>query len=455
MLGVLGLGALCLGALGVHAQPIATEPPPRLGTSLKTKFGVEAGRLMLSSRDPSERAAGVERLGTSENPQAVDALIDSLDKLEKAEMLEARLMAVRVLRDHVDRAEVRDFLVKELMTTTQSTRTATLGTILRASAALALARWGDDKCVEALFAAVASRGPAVEAARAALLAYPPRSLDVVFFAPDASIEEIEDPEDEDVRDVLDKKPGSKPSKDSKPGEKDDDKPAAKKPKKADPDEKKEADPKLGGGLAPKGMKLRTLNPNVIELLGDLGDLRAVPVLRFIARGESANRPVAGLALVKFGDDTSFSDARRWAKSDDARLAEIGARILIALDDWTEEMAAEAKKAKPVVVSKAKPAANATPQIVVTGPPLVKGVARLLSGAATRRTGFQLILEARSPQNFAPLVDALTTIAHEPTGDDRSLAVLALARIVGPTKLAPWLDDSSVDRVAAPPVMSRE
>lgn len=442
VLGVVSISTLGGGAL---AQPIAVEPPPRLGTSLKTKFGIDAGRLMLTLRDPSERAAGVERLGTSENPQAVDALIDSLDKLEKAEMLEARLMAVRVLRDHVARAEVRDFLVKELMATTQSTRTATLGTILRASAGLALARWGDEKCIEALFAALASRGPAIEAARAALLAYPPRSLDVVLFTPDTSIEDEEVAEEEDLRDVLDaKKPRSKSNDKDGDG-------SEPKPKKTDAKANDKADDAVAqasGGLAPKGMKLRTLHPNVVEFLGDLGDLRAVPVLRHIALGPSTTRPAAGLALAKFGDDTGLGLARRLAKSEDARLAEIGGRVLVTLDDWTEEAAAEEKKAKPAVVPKAKPGAVATPQIVVSGPPAVKAVARLLSFAATRREGFQLILDARSPANFAPLVDALTAIAHEPTGDERSLAVLALARILAPSKFAPWLDDAAVDRVAA-------
>ncbi|MFO0617624.1 MAG: HEAT repeat domain-containing protein [Polyangiaceae bacterium] len=441
-----GVAAACAGVLfasapepgAAHAQPIATDPPPQLGTSLKTRFGIEAGRLMLSSRDPLERASGVERLGTSENPQSVDALIDSLDKLEKAEMLEARLMAVRVLRDHVDRAEVRDFLVKEMMTTTQSARSGTIGSILRASAALALARWGDDRCVDALFGALGARGPAAEAARAALLAYPPRSLDVVLFTPDTSAEDAEDAE-EDLRDVLEKKPKSKSS--SKPSK--DEKPEEKEPKAGDA--KATADPKGAGFPAPKGQKLRTLHANAIEFLGDLGDLRAVPVLRFIARGDSTNRPAAGLALAKFGDDTSFGDARRWAKSEDVKLAETGARILVLLDDWTEEQATEESKKPKAPVPKAK---DKTPQIVVNGPPAVKAVARLLSTAATRRAGFQLILDARSPANFAPLVEALTGIAHEPTGDERSLAVIALARIAGPAKLAVWLDDAEMDHVAA-------
>lgn len=425
------------------AQPIATEPA-RAATSLKTRFGIEGGRLMLSSRDPSERAAGVERLGTSENPQAIDALIDALDRLEKAEMLEARLMAVRVLRDHVDRAEVRDFLVKELMATTQSTRAATLGTLLRASAALALARWGDAPCVDALFDAIASRGPAVEAAKAALLAYPPRSLDVVFFTPDTSIEDVE-PEEEDLRDVVDKK--SSPKKADPPNSKDAPKSRPKKEEAADP---KGAEASSGGVVAPKGMKLRTLHANVVEFLGDLGDLRAVPVLRSIARGESATRPAAGLALAKFGDDTSFGDARRWAQSDDVKLAETGARILVSLDDWSEEKPGEGaaeKKPPPKLVPKNK-AASAAPVITVKGPPAVKAVARLLSSSATRRAGFQLILDARSPSHFAPLVEALGAIAHEPTGDDRSLAVLALGRVQGASAIVPLLDDAAIDRIAA-------
>lgn len=441
VLGVVGLTATDAAAPAA-AQPIAVDPPSKRGTSLKTKFGIEAGRLMLTSRDPSERAAGVERLGTSENPQAIDALIDALDKLEKAEMLEARLMAVRVLRDHVDRAEVRDFLVKELMTTTQSTRSATLGTILRSSAALALARWGDDRCVDALFGAIASRGPAVEAAKQALLAYPPRSLDVVFFAPDDAAEEAEDEDEADLRDVIDKKPASKGKDESKPDTK---KPAKKDDPKKD-DAKKDADPTTYP--APKGKKLRTLHANVVEFFGDLGDLRAVPVLRFIARGSSASRPIAGLALAKFGDDTSFGDARRWAKLDDAKLAEAGGRILVLLDDWSEEKPAEGAKpqAKPAP-PKTKGAAAAPPAIVVNGPPAVKAAARLLSSTATRRAGFQLILDARSPANFAPLTDALGTIAHE-AGDDRSLAILALARIGGAAKLVPMLEEDGLDRVAA-------
>jgi PBS lyase HEAT-like repeat len=226
--GVCLIAASAAGQPGPYPYPSPTaypspypQPLPVAGgigltgngaSSLKGRIGLDAARTLLVSDDPKARSRGVERLGESSDPQAIDTLVSALDPgTVLSRDLDARLMAIRVLANHADRSDVRTYLARELMATPSPSRTTTsMGAMVRGSAALALARQGDDKCLEALLVALEQRGPASEAARSALFAYPPRTLDPFLFVPEGEADN-ESPDDatsdDDPRSVLDDKKG--------------------------------------------------------------------------------------------------------------------------------------------------------------------------------------------------------------------------------------------------------
>jgi HEAT repeat protein len=94
-----------------------------------------------------------------------------------------RLVAVRILAAHTDKEAVRQVLVRELSSAVGPEARGTvspLQSLLRRTAALALARAGTKKATVPLLAAVERGGLAGDAATMALKAYPPASLDSFF-----------------------------------------------------------------------------------------------------------------------------------------------------------------------------------------------------------------------------------------------------------------------------------
>jgi HEAT repeat protein len=275
-------------------------------------------RTLLTSDDPKERLRAIDRLGTIGDAPAVEALLEAVDAGSPASRdPDVRLLAIRMLADHAEETRVRSLLSREL-----SGGSGGKASLVRSTAAMALARRGDEKALEALALAVDQRGPASDAARAALLAYPPANLDPFLYEPRE--EETGDAEGRVKSDASRPRPEAaakarttKEARAREPSDEDDE------------GDEPEDEPKK----KPKGRRARSLSLPMIDLLSDLGDLRALPALRAAAqRKQLAVKSRAGLALAKLGDPTGLADARTWAKGDDLRLAATAAETLAALGD---------------------------------------------------------------------------------------------------------------------------
>ncbi len=138
------------------------------------------------------------------------------------------------------------------------------------------------------------------------------------------------------------------------------------------------------------------SPGVLRLLGRLGDLRALPVLRnALGDTDPAVASEAALALARLGDDAVAPIARSWINSPTAsastRLAAARALVLVR--------AADAPRAMAI----------------------------LIADPATRLGGLRLAYDAPTPQLSATLAGFLTIA----TGQARSLALAALSRSGGP------------------------
>lgn len=270
LLGTL-LGILVATPAAAQAQPVARPPEGRGGPRTQAalgRFGVGAAVRGLESDAPDARRRSVERLGSLGSEEAVAALVDALEPgLLRAD---ARVAALRAIAPHVARDEVRAALVRELLQAGASRREAARGTgeTTRGVAALALARSGNDRALAALGAAVAQGGPAGAAARDALIAFPPQRLE----------------------------------------------------------------PILGrvGPRASSRIDGRVVAPPLLSLLGELGDARALPILR-AALGAAApgTRAEAARALSRLGDEAALSFANASARGDAAArvvAAEVRARL---------------------------------------------------------------------------------------------------------------------------------
>lgn len=188
--------ALALAAaLGVSstasAQRAANRTPSRdtakvLGgtTAIHDIFGVPVAKRLLLSDNTDDRIRGIERLGSLGSDEAIDALVQALEGGGTASSdTKVRLVAVRILAAHTDKEAVRQVLVRELSTPVGPESRGTvspLQSLLRRTAALALARAGLKKTTTPLLAAVERGGPAGDAAAMALKAYPPASLESFF-----------------------------------------------------------------------------------------------------------------------------------------------------------------------------------------------------------------------------------------------------------------------------------
>ncbi len=148
---------------------------------LKEMFGIPVAVRLTQSDDATERLRGIERLGAIGTPEAIDAMVEQIEMGSTAARdPRARLAAVRLLAAFTKKDNVRQLLLRE---TTDSSSAegrgafTALGSLIRATAALALAKDGEKKALQGLVAAVLQGGLGAEASVRALRAYPPESLE--------------------------------------------------------------------------------------------------------------------------------------------------------------------------------------------------------------------------------------------------------------------------------------
>lgn len=166
------------------ARPDDVAKPLGGTRSITELFGVPVAKRLLSSDRPEDQIRGVERLGSLGTDEAIAALVETLEGGgSTAAAMRVRLSAVRVLAAHTDKEAARQVLVRELSTPVGPEArgmVSPLQSLLRRTAAFALARAGTKKATAPLLSAVERGGPAGEAAALALKAYPPSSIDSFF-----------------------------------------------------------------------------------------------------------------------------------------------------------------------------------------------------------------------------------------------------------------------------------
>jgi hypothetical protein len=185
-----GWGIAMLGALfatGANAQssvsrfarpPVAVQPPSPpsdRSSSLEGHLALSVAERLLQSDDSDERVRGVERLASSGQREGIDRLVRALtDGGSALRDPRARLTAVRALFPFASRETVRQAMEKALSTDPGPSQ---LVSMVRDTAAMALAASNDRHSLEVLRKALFVGGPVAEAATHALLAYPPASLE--------------------------------------------------------------------------------------------------------------------------------------------------------------------------------------------------------------------------------------------------------------------------------------
>lgn len=140
------------------------------------RFGVFVAERLLGSDDLAERLRGVRRLSALGTAQAIDALVRSQEPGSSASRsIEVRLEAARGLARFADRDTVRQVLLRALVEGGGEKEPA-LGAVLRDTAALALARGGDEQAIDALLGLARQGGLAGASATRALAAHPPARI---------------------------------------------------------------------------------------------------------------------------------------------------------------------------------------------------------------------------------------------------------------------------------------
>ena len=138
------------------------------------------------------------------------------------------------------------------------------------------------------------------------------------------------------------------------------------------------------------------SPVVVELLGRLGDMRAIPKLRrVLAKGDLKAKVAASIALATLGDASGTKLARDWlSQAGSTHAVRVGAARTLTL---------------------------------VRDPLAPRAIAVLLADPVTRDTGLELAEAAPTPQ-LAPSLAGLLTISR---GPQRVRVLAALARAGGP------------------------
>lgn len=427
MLGLLAGAWAGLGSGPAIAQPVAVElmrPADATGlpVGLQGRLGLAEGRDLLFSLEQGERLRGVERLATLGTPEAIETLLDATENgspLTRDPLV--RLAIVRALGVHAGKPRVRALLVREMMDAGGRRDVASAATTLvRETAALALARQGDRESVEALVSAAMLRGQAGDAARGALATEPPRSIDALLFEETEATDEESDEEPEAERPTAPAR--GKAGKASKFGKTTVE---TKKPTRSSSDRDDEK------GTKKTKKTPRVLTPSSLSLLGELGDLRAIPSLRAeLERSDRPSRAAAALALAKLGDASILPVVRTWGEESDPRFVLASAEVLAMLGDpGADKLIERCLGIEAVRAGALKLAGD------VASPGLVKPLAKLLPSldptdrvralAAIGRAGAAAELEpSLADKELAPAAIVALGTSPSPEAGDRIAAALA-------------------------------
>jgi HEAT repeat protein len=137
----------------------------------------------LASDVLADRVRGLERLGGTKAPRAIERLILALQPGSGAATAEERLTAVRQLAFHADEPSVRRALARVVGGhAASSNEPSALDALSQETAALSLARAGTPDALAAIGKALSGGGAPARAAKEALVAYPPRRLGLLLDA---------------------------------------------------------------------------------------------------------------------------------------------------------------------------------------------------------------------------------------------------------------------------------
>ncbi|HEX9619101.1 MAG TPA: HEAT repeat domain-containing protein [Polyangiaceae bacterium] len=179
-------GLLLALALTAFAAPVAASGASSSAESDATergflrRFTVIRENQLLTSDVESERLLAIERLGAQSGERGLQLLLAASTDAKVVRSARERLLLARVLAPRVRSGEVVDALVR-LMNGAgvfeDGAEPGPLERLTRATAALALARSGQERALSALGRALSLSGPGAALAQAALEAHPPRTLD--------------------------------------------------------------------------------------------------------------------------------------------------------------------------------------------------------------------------------------------------------------------------------------
>jgi HEAT repeat protein len=186
------LFATSAGAQGSTRIPRVAPPtaPSNGPTNLRSHVGTDHAARLLRSPDPDERLRGVERAASIGSAESLALLVESLERSQQLKGdTRALLAAARGLARFADQERARAGLMAilgaghpdmagRLPTTTRDSSEegdpVARAELARQVAAIALARSGGDRALEALYGAARSGGSRQNAAMLALTMYPPR-----------------------------------------------------------------------------------------------------------------------------------------------------------------------------------------------------------------------------------------------------------------------------------------
>ncbi|MCC6900953.1 MAG: HEAT repeat domain-containing protein [Polyangiaceae bacterium] len=173
-------------------RPVSRRPPPKVPrpaatvqsapTGLKARLGVARASRALKSSDVAERVRGFERLGAVGTAAASELLEKSLEPGGAAKGVEDRLTVVRALARRAAEPGPRQALARAMASATSGRADDAGETLVRDTAALALARSGHRDALEILGKALRQEGPVAASAARAIVAHPPRTLEPITSA---------------------------------------------------------------------------------------------------------------------------------------------------------------------------------------------------------------------------------------------------------------------------------
>jgi len=297
---------------------LRVKPPSLRRSTLRTHLGIAVAETLLKEASGEQRQRGFERLGSVGTAQALDLLLKSFETGGAARSAQDRLIAVRALADHASVPAVREFLVRVMVGVGSNPgRSEAIDGLIEATAALSLARSGNETALTALGKVLCQPGHMAETASDALLAFPAR----------------------DLRPVV-----------------------------------------LGA---------RTPTRTAVAFFGELGDARAIPLLRQSVQSAPGEvRAEAAVSLARLGDTDTLDLARHWLTHErGVEFRSAAARILLELG----------------------------------APDAGQAIASLFNQEATRKLALELANRAVVSELSTPLIQAAKTAS----GDEREALFAAL------------------------------